>query len=790
MQYFRDHQLEIMFVLGCFCLLQALFCFIMNIKPKRKKIALIAVEIFTMVLLVADRFAYIYRGNTSQLGYYMVRISNFIVFAMNYFILYAFNNYIFCLIRQAGNDSKIVRVLTITGSLSFAGIFMLIISQFTGFYYTFDENNLYHRADGFVLCYSIPFLIMILQLCVIMTLRKQLRKRIFCSLILFSLVPLAASVAQIFFYGLSLTNITIGLFSIILYILAIVDQNQILLDAKQKEIDGLVKINNITKAQFKDTVLALATAIDAKDKYTHGHSRRVAEYSRKIAMMTGKDEKFCEEVYYAALLHDVGKIGIADSILTKEDRLTEQEFNAIQQHPDLGNQILKEISNIPYLSIGAHYHHEKFNGKGYPSGLKGKEIPEIARIIAVADAYDAMTSYRSYRSPVAQQKVREELVKGLGTQFDPEYATAMIHIMDKDTEYMLRDETHAFVGFMQEYAFDSYKENCTPGIMISGFITRISFDYESLSAQNDCVPSVVVYDSLDRHVYTDEVNQKKMDYTGFCDVSLLGSVIPGNIRDYKVNEYPNDSEENLDENHVLIEILRQHDHILIKMFFTDVIRECTIALMDRSQFAFAAITGKQCKIKNFEAHKLQTPIKDGYVKRIAEEISYIKGKEEGDLSNLEIAGWREAHSESILLDGKINISFHSMSLPSARRVWHCPIISIFTSDNGKVYGDGFREFALVRFDGESWEEDKAASNKMNFSFDSDFVSWDNWKKNNQAGVVCNISIERNGNQVILKAHDGGIHMENITTLSEDIPKLYCVLTGDQVAITAIHLQRQ
>lgn len=213
-------------------------------------------------------------------------------------------------------------------------------------------------------------------------------------------------------------------------------QNNIKLTGLNKEL--IVAYENEKRA-FDQTVLALATSVDAKDKYTHGHSKRVAEYSKQIAEISGKDEKTCEEIYYAALLHDVGKIGIADSILTKEGKLTNEEFAAIKQHPDIGNGILMEVSSTPYLAVGAHYHHERYDGTGYPAKLKGDKIPDIAKIIAVADAYDAMTSRRSYREPMPQQKVREELVKGIGKQFDPEYAKIMITLIDNDKNYLLRE---------------------------------------------------------------------------------------------------------------------------------------------------------------------------------------------------------------------------------------------------------------------------------------------------------------------------------------------------------------
>ena len=190
---------------------------------------------------------------------------------------------------------------------------------------------------------------------------------------------------------------------------------------------------------FEQTADALAGAIDAKDKYTNGHSHRVAEYSEKIARAAGKTDEECEKVYFAALLHDVGKIGVPLEILQKKKRLTDEEFEQIKRHPVVGGNILSSIHVSPWLSIGARYHHEKYDGRGYPEGKKGNDIPEIARIIAVADAYDAMTSNRSYREAIPQHIVREEFVKGSGTRFDPEFARIMIQMIDQDTEYKIRE---------------------------------------------------------------------------------------------------------------------------------------------------------------------------------------------------------------------------------------------------------------------------------------------------------------------------------------------------------------
>ena len=159
---------------------------------------------------------------------------------------------------------------------------------------------------------------------------------------------------------------------------------------------------------------------------------RVASISRLIAKEAGMDGETCDQVYFSALLHDVGKIGVRDDVINKQGKLDDDEYNQIKEHPVLGYQILSSIRESPYLSIGARYHHERYDGKGYPDGLEGENIPEIARIIAVADAYDAMTSTRSYREALSNEKVREEITEGMGRQFDPRFAAVMLSLMDRD----------------------------------------------------------------------------------------------------------------------------------------------------------------------------------------------------------------------------------------------------------------------------------------------------------------------------------------------------------------------
>ena len=165
-------------------------------------------------------------------------------------------------------------------------------------------------------------------------------------------------------------------------------------DHLEDEVERKTKENESLELHVVQT---LAEAIDAKDTYTNGHSGRVAAYSREIARRAGYSERDQNEIYMMGLLHDVGKIGVPDAVINKPGKLTDEEFKEIKNHPVMGARILKTIKEMPRLVTGARWHHERYDGKGYPDGLKGTDIPEEARIIAVADAYDAMTSNRSYR---------------------------------------------------------------------------------------------------------------------------------------------------------------------------------------------------------------------------------------------------------------------------------------------------------------------------------------------------------------------------------------------------------
>lgn len=221
------------------------------------------------------------------------------------------------------------------------------------------------------------------------------------------------------------------------------------------------------KELFIGSLKALTNSIDAKDQYTRGHSERVAFISRwiaeRLAQIRPISEKQIHHIYLAGLLHDIGKIGVSEAVLRKRGRLTDEEMAVIQAHPRIGASILSEIRQMDEIMPGVLGHHERVDGRGYPQGLKGDDIPLIARIISLADAFDAMTSKRVYRDALSIQTALEEIEKCVGTQFDEEVARAFL---DSDV-----DKLWAIIqdGFIERWDYSNFEEY---GVLAVGALIR------------------------------------------------------------------------------------------------------------------------------------------------------------------------------------------------------------------------------------------------------------------------------------------------------------------------------
>ena len=182
---------------------------------------------------------------------------------------------------------------------------------------------------------------------------------------------------------------------------------------------------------YLETVNVLANTIEGRDAYTHGHSRRVAQYSAELGRALGFDAREIERLELSAILHDVGKIGVPEAVLNKPDRLTAAEMAVMRTHPERGAEILASIRAMRDIVPGVLHHHERFDGQGYPNRLKGENIPLIARIILVADTFDAMTSSRPYRAALPVQVAIDEIRRCTATQFDPRLAEVFIDLAER-----------------------------------------------------------------------------------------------------------------------------------------------------------------------------------------------------------------------------------------------------------------------------------------------------------------------------------------------------------------------
>ena len=180
---------------------------------------------------------------------------------------------------------------------------------------------------------------------------------------------------------------------------------------------------------LEDSMKICCNLADSRDYHSNGHSERVAELSRMIGEKMGMDKSDCDLVYNAALLHNIGNVAVSEQILRKNGKLTGDEYSDVKKHTVRGSEILRDVKSIPHAWEAALYHHERYDGTGYPYGKKEEEIPLIARIVAVADAYDAMNTDRPYRSKLMREQIREELIKNRGTQFDPAVVTAFLDLM-------------------------------------------------------------------------------------------------------------------------------------------------------------------------------------------------------------------------------------------------------------------------------------------------------------------------------------------------------------------------
>ncbi|WP_031555963.1 HD domain-containing phosphohydrolase [Oribacterium sp. FC2011] len=798
------HQLNIMLALGSICGMTAFFSLISRFISVHRKASLIGMELSAMVLLFADRFAYIYRGQADSMGFFMTRISNFLVFSMTIGVIFSVNQYIKDVCTHEGGSEKVPGVLYVNDELAAIGILLIIVSQITGFYYMFDESNYYVRSPGFAVSYIVPFLMAILELSVVLKHYRRLRKKLFVPLVIFSIMPIAASVIQLFVYGISMINICLSVMVVIIYIFVLMDMNEFVERAHRVEMESLRQEKMSMKRMFDQTANAFVAAVEKKDPFLHGHAARVADIAKKIAKQSGKNDEDCEKIYYAALLHDIGMIGLPDSLIGKTDNLTEEEYEIVKKKPLMSWEILSSITEYPFLSQGAHYSYERYDGKGYPDGLSGTQIPEISRIISVANSYDAMVTEKRFRGPLPMQIVREELLNESGGQFDPEFSQIMIQIIDSESRELL-DGTDATIE--KELKCENYRDNVTVGIPISNDISKLRFKCTAFDKdKGTALPSIILFESFDRHIHSNAKSIEAYKYYEYGELWFDGHIISTGARNTEVklteNTYvysrshrddmeTSDSAATADkdtaEHFYEIVMGRYEDHIKLQLRSAESTVDAIVALPSKSKLSFLGLTGENCCIYDIEVEQTEDSVKEGDIPRIAEEVSYID-RLSSDMPNVQVDRNRSASTAAIEIKDWTQLRFHSMSLPSASLVWDCPYIVIYTSEDKKINGKGYHEYALIKLNGENENSDEYAENKFTMRKTEVFTNWEDWKRLNKDGVEYEVVLLRRGNRVTLDSENLGIFIENITRIRDGNKKVYAAITGNQVAITDIRIQ--
>lgn len=779
-----------MLALSSVCGTIAILVLVARALPLSRRFVLLFLELSAMILLYMDRLTYIYNGDPTRVGFIMNHVSVFLDFLFTDLIVLAFNLYLIDLYKYDGNLKKVPLRLNVCTILMIIGSVLCIVGDVTGLYYTFDENNVYSRNSGYIISYIFPFFVPYIQMSAIIQYRKHLNWKVNVSNMLFIIIPQLCSIVQLKIYGTSFTNIGIIITAIIIYIVVLSNMNSDMEEAKRSEIDYLKKEQKSMERLFYQTASAFMGAIESKDVYTLGHSDRVANYAKAIAKTCGKNEKECNEIYYAALLHDVGKVGLPESVLNKGKDLNDEEMKIYRRKTIIGADILSNITEYPYLRDGAHYHHERYDGSGYPEHLKGDEIPEIARIIAVADYYDHMTSRKSNRDAYPQLVVREEFLKSAGTKFDPRFASIMVSLIDSDKDYKLRENVDDIDNRPEEYlSVNEYRSKVTKGILIENTITKISFEWslDTNSPTGFSAPSIIVFDSYDGRIHGDEKSINAFGYLEFGEIWFNGHYNSTKAENMEVTISQKDgSSFEFYSASFEITAAKFGDHVKISISSDSEIIDVLMALPEKSKFAYIGITGEYCEINNISVEKLDEEFTEKDFTRISDVNNYIN-RLEGDLPNLQIDRFRSGTTIGTAITDGLNCEFHTMSLPSANFIWNCPYVVIFSADDGLVDGENYLEYALIQMIGETKSETTIATNDVVVKKTREFKNWDQWKEQSKKGMECHISFRIMGDTLEMAVENPYFRIKNTTMFLAMPDKLYFALTGDECAITDIRI---
>ncbi|MBB5224678.1 diguanylate cyclase [Treponema ruminis] len=748
--FIRLHQLNIMLVLCAFSTSMTIMLFITRFLPKKRKWIIIGMEIVATLLLYFDRFTYIYAGLPSNKGYIMMRLSNFIVFFMTSAIVFCFNFYLTDLLTNEGKMTVIPRRLRVTFFASAVGMLLAIIAAFTGLYYYFDAHNFYHRSPAFFICYIIPTICPIIQFSAIFKHRKSFSKFINTAIFLYTFFPVIVGLIQFFSYGISIVNMAIVLVSVSLYFFTYLDINDEVVRAHNVEIQIFKAERKNMKRIFSETAAAFAKLLEKNNKELQGHYERTAIMAKAIAKKAGCSQEDCEKAFYAAYVCDVAP------------------------------EVLDCIKDFPFLSETAIYVGERYDGKGNRHPQKGDELPLYARIATVARDYETMIN----DATLSKFFVREEFIREAGFKYDPVYAKAAYQLLDLGTNNGVFDKMSQKTE--TEILCHDYRENITTGISVGEKVTEITFDCESIEKEKIfSAPSIILFDSSDGQVYETPKAIDAHKYLEYGELWFDSHIISTSAKNMEIR---NVSEEAGGESSSYkVTASRFEDHLLIKMQSSKKTFEVIVALPSESKAAYIGITGENVHISNIKTLKKEQKLDKNAIPRLTEKVNYIN-RIESDIPNVQIVKPLSKFTRAIEIKERLKLYFHAQSLPDANLVWHCPYVLLYYSDDQKVYGKNYREFALIKLDGEENGSSDAATNTFIMRRTENFKSWDTWEEQNKAGYECHIEFFKDGNEVTLQTQNKGIYIQNTTRINDGSKEVYVALTGDQVALTDIRVR--
>ena len=400
---------------------------------------LVFFHLISMLFNIAASITISFHNNIPVWINYALNSAFFVAEGILYYTIHLF-------IISFGIRKKIGRVLLFF-SRTILVTFLLLISVNipTGLFFSF-KDGIYVHGPLYFACAGIPALFFAESCAAFYLIRKKVSGSVFAVLATLLSLSVAGTAIQYFFFPAILLSNTFLLISLVICLFALVSPDYAELTKKQKELYGLQqrleeeaareseKIHKRDKQKeilFGQIIDVLAKTIDAGDPNRKGHSENVANMTARIAQKLLPLKTDWQKAYHAAILHDIGIIGISEDVAAKKGKMTDEEFEEVKRHSEIGERILSTIVEMPEMAKIVRAHHERFDGKGYPDGLKGNDIPLAARIIMVADAYDAMTHERSYKELMSKEEAMEELKRMAGSQFDPEVVEAALEVISE-----------------------------------------------------------------------------------------------------------------------------------------------------------------------------------------------------------------------------------------------------------------------------------------------------------------------------------------------------------------------